>query len=196
MAHPLHPEGVPLDVWLPDRQSSPDGASLRFHMAARLIDAYSPPAGVVVDLLASDVDVLNAALERGRSGVLGSLAYACRRPAVGSLTAKADLAVSLPPASHLAPPRHYSVPAPMAASLCRRAASLLRPGGFLVLASVGRGSGELDAPTQAVVAATDAGLAYFQHVVMLLDARAPEAVGENERSHVHADLMVFTRRQP
>ena len=193
MADPHNHEGVPLNVWILESATATDGSSLRRCVAERLIETYSPPAGVVVDLVAAGVVVLDAAIGRGRSAVLGLRPYACARPATESLSDTADLVVCLPPANHLEPPRDFAMPAVMVESVCRRAAVMLRPGGFFVLASVGRGTGALDPATRAVTATSAVGLDYFQHVVVLLGWPAVERAAAVERRIAHADLVVARR---
>lgn len=65
------------------------------------------------------------------------------------------------------------------------AASSLGPGGYLVVVGPSSASGG-DPVTEAVDAATAAGLSYFQHVIAL------PAVAEAPRSHI--DVLVFSRR--
>lgn len=199
MPKPIHPEGVPLDVWLCSQDAAPTGHALRAHLARRLIDAYSPPEGFVADLAPGRGEGTAAAIGAGRRCVPRVLALG--RAGRGSAAPRAviavvaDLVLALPPASHLAPLRPHTPCRPPAEATARRAAALLRPGGFLVLGTLG-GSQAGDPVTAAVEAASEAGLAYFQHVVAVipsdLDGTDDDAAGA-ERRLAHVDLVVFKR---
>lgn len=173
MPNTTQPEGVPLDVWLFTHEAPATNADLRRRMAARLIDSYSSPGGVVVDLDPGRGEVLAAATEAGRSAavMLGhSLCEGRAGPAVlEALQASAELVVVLPPACRLAPPRPHSLSATAVAVLCRRSAALLRPGGFLVLGVVAsRCSRNRDPLGEAVHVGAPVGLSYFQQLVAVV----------------------------
>lgn len=171
MPHPTHPEGVPLDVWLFSRDEPPTGAVIRRHLAARLVVTYSRAGGVVVDLAPEGGEVLAVATEAGRRVVVApATGSRGRRPvSPDGVTGTADLAIVLPPASHLAPLRPHSLPAEEVGVLCRRAAPCLRSGGVVVVGSLGgTAAGDRDPLAEAVNAAASAGLAYFQHVVAVM----------------------------
>lgn len=192
------PKAVPLNVWVPE--PAPTGTALRRHLAARLVETYSAPASVVIDLCPERGEVLAAAASAARGVVALRQPPGCagrpRPPALEALAGAAALAVALPPASHLVPPRPHPVSATAAKVLCRRAAPLLAVGGYLVIGTLGRGAGSRPDPISAAVgAAAEAGLDYHQHLVVLLDSErdpAPSATGSGRRL-AHADLLVFTK---
>lgn len=229
MSNPAHPEGVPLNIWLFNNESAPvSPTGLRRHLAARLIDAYSPPGGVVVDLAPGRGEVLAAAVEAGRSAVVSTTAALCKgrwKPAaLDSATDSADVVVALPPAKHLAPLRPHSVSSFALEILLRRAAPLLRPGGFMVVGFVGGAAvAHRDRLAVAVNAAASEGLSYFQHIVAVLASCAdgtpdpatppplpdlmrmastgpsphtsPPSGTAGARRQAHIDLLVLRRRE-
>jgi hypothetical protein len=193
------PQAVPLNVWLADHDA-PTAAALRHRLIRRLVETYSPTGGAVVELVSGDGGVRAAAGAAGRRVICPRRAPTCaggrHSPSRNAPAVSADLAMALPPASHLRPPRPHPLSSSAAAVLCRRAATLLRPGGFLVLGTLGRNprSGR-DPISGAVVGASDAGLGYYQHLVVLLDAGLDPAGTEagRPRRQGHADLVVFAR---
>ncbi|HSH59784.1 MAG TPA: hypothetical protein VK988_09135, partial [Acidimicrobiales bacterium] len=197
MPNPAHPEGVPLDVWLFNHDTATSPPSVRRQLATRLIEVYSPPGGVVVDLAPACGEVLAAATEAGRSTIVASTASVCesrRRPAVlDSVQGSADLVVVLPPAGRLAPPRAHNLSATALSVVCRRAAPLLRPGGFLVIGVVGGAPAtHLDPLAAAVNGVASEGLAYFQHVVAVI----PSCLGAAGRSPADRPFLEVTRMTP
>lgn len=171
-----HPEGVPLNIWL--IPGSPGGESAtRYDLAARAVDAYSPAGGLVADLVPGDGEALVAAVVAGRG--VASL------PDDGAVPAgadeAADLALGMPAAEG---------PRPAASNcfgqLAARATAVLRPGGFLV-AAVSTKDGSGDPVTEAVDAAAEEGLAFFQHVIAVVCD--PEPVS-------HINVLVFEKRRP
>ena len=199
-------DAVPLNIWLPDEAETPtSGSDVRRHIADRVIETYSPPGGVIVDLAPGRGEVLAAAAKAGRAAVVLHLPPGCARrpepPPLDAVKGTADLAIVVPPASHLRPPRAHPLSATAAGVASRQAAPLLRTGGFLVLGSLGcTAAARLDPVSNAVSAAGQAGLAYYQHVVALLvhelDA-SPGATGSRGRRRLaHADLLVFVKEQP
>lgn len=194
-------KSVPLNIWPADPVANSTG--VRCQLAAQLIETYSPPAGTVIDLCPGRGEVLAAATSSGRGAIALRQPPGCagrpHTPALDAIAAAADLIVALPPASHLRPPRPHPISPAAAKIVARRAAPLLRPGGYLVVGTLGRPGGDgRDPVTCAVAAATDAGLAYYQHLVVLLevdlDLEPPTAAPEDRRGRLaHADLLVFTR---
>lgn len=172
MSSPAHPEGVPLNIWLLDKDTAMSPAAIRRDLAARLIETYCPPAGVVVDLAPGRGEVLAAAVEAGRSAVVSSPAALCkgrRKPAaLDAASDSADVVAVLPAAKHLAPLRPHSLSGAALEIILRRAAALLRPGGFMVLGFVGAAMADRDRLAVTVNAAASEGLSYFQHVVAVL----------------------------
>ncbi len=201
MPNATHSEGVPLDVWLSGSDEAPTGVAVRRWLAERLIDAYSAPGGIVVDLFPGTGEAVAAASASGRSVVLDAPPSPCSgrrsRPALQGIIGTADLVLSLPPASHLGPLRPHGPSRPRVKLLARHATGLLRPGGFLVLGILGGGRGA-DPVAATVEAATATGLAYFQHLVALIQDRQgaddAEGVIDGSRHLAHADVLVFTRR--
>ena len=192
------PEAVPLNIWVAEQ--APTASGVRRGLAARIIEAYSSPGGVVLDFSPGRGEVLAAAASTGRGAVALRHPPGCagrpRVPELDALHDSAELAVALPPASHLSPPRSHPLSAAAAAIVCRRAAPLLRPGGYLVVGTLGRAAGgRRDPVTGAVAAATGAGLRYYQHLVALLDADLVSGgvPAGGRRRLAHADLLVFTR---
>lgn len=192
---------VPLNIWLADPATNATG--VRRQLAARVVETYSPPAGTVIDLCPAQGEVLAAATSAGRGAVAlrqppGGAGHP-RTKVLNAIAETADLVIALPPASHLRPARPHPISPAAAKITARRAAPLLRPGGYLVLGTLGRpGGGGRDPVTCAVAAATEAGLAYYQHLVVLLDidldgqpCSAPEEARCRELAH--ADLLVFSR---
>lgn len=192
------PRSVPLNIWMADLAAT--AAGIRRQLACRLVETYSPPGGVVVDLSPGRREVLAAAASAGRGAVALRQPPGCagrpRTPALDAMQASADLAVALPPASHLRPPRPHPLSGAAAAILARRSAPLLRPGGYLVVGTLGPASGARRDPIScAVAAATQTGLSYYQHLVVLLDDELDQEPPSKNRSRrlAHADLLVFTR---
>lgn len=164
MPNPTHPDGVPLDVWLFTHHGLPTGAAPRRRMAARLIDTYSSPGGVVVNLDPGRGEVLAATTDAGQNVVVWASTSMCdgrRRPAMlDALAGGAQLVLVPPPACRLAPPRPHALSPLPVERLCRRSAPLLRPGGFPVLGVVGgRCARTRDPLGEAVHAGAPAGLA-------------------------------------
>lgn len=192
-----HTEGVPLNIW-PLAATRQGCSILRRELAARAVETYAPPGGIVVDLNAGEGEGLAAAVLSGRNAVVlpdASEAEGRRRSAaLRSLAGTVDLVMALPAASHLDPPRPWSTSAVAARAVADQASTLLRPGGFLVLGIVGRDDHDDVAATAAAV--SEAGLAYFQHLVAILPDHAPERCGPGgrRRSTEHADVLVFARR--
>lgn len=191
---------VPLNIWPADPVANATG--VRRQLAARIVETYSPPAGTVIDLCPGRGEVLAAATSAGRGAVALRQPPGCagrpRTPALDAIAAAADLVVALPPASHLRPARPHPISPTAAKITARRAAPLLRPGGYLVLGTLGRPGGGRDPITCAVAAALETGLAYYQHLVVLLDVgldrQPPPTPSEDRRCPLaHADLLVFTR---
>ncbi len=201
MPKATHSEGVPIDVWLPVSDETATGVAVRRWLAGRLIGAYSAQGGIVVDLAPGTGEVVAAASDSGRSVVLHAPPSPCsgrRSPrALQGIIGTADLVLSLPPPFHLGPLRPHGPSRPRAELLARHATGLLRPGGFFVLGILGGGRGA-DPVAATVEAATAAGLAYFQHVVALIQDRQgaddAEGVIDGSRHFAHADVLVFTRR--
>lgn len=195
------PRSVPLNIWPADPAANATG--VRRQLAALLVETYSPPAGAVLDLCPGRGEVLAAATSAGRGAVALRQPPGCagrpRTPALDAIAGTADLVVALPPASHLRPARPHPISPTAAKIMARRAAPLLRPGGYLVLGTLGHTREEARDPvTCAVAGATGAGLAYYQHLVVLLDVdldREPATAAlEDRRGRLaHADLVVFTR---
>lgn len=170
-----HPEGVPLNIWL--LPAGPGGGSaMRYDLAARAVDAYSPKGGLVADLVPGDGEALVAAVVAGRG--VASLGDDGEVPAAADETA--DLALAFAAAEGL----HHRVPSACFGRVAARAAAVLRPGGFLV-ASVGHGDAGGDPVTDAVEAAASEGLAFFQHVVAVLCDTNPTG---------HLSVLVFEKR--
>ena len=208
-------EGVPLDVWLFDKPTPTTALALRRQVAARLIDSYSPPGGVVVDLAPGAGEALAAATAAGRSAVAISSPpeLGCRRrpAALDELRGMADLVLVLPPATRLAPLQPHAVSGAAMSALCRRAAPLLGAGGVLVLGALpGPHNGNVDPLAAAVDAGASVGLSYLQHVVVVIasaDAAGEEPpsgpvpsvgrvelAGADDRRRVdHVDLVVLRR---
>jgi hypothetical protein len=205
MPNTTHSDRVPLNIWLPEEARTPtSGSAVRRHIADRLIETYSPPGGVVVDLCPGRGEVLAAASNAGRGAVVLQLPPGCARrpepPTLDAVAGTADLAVALPFASDLWPPRAHPLSAVAAGVLSRRAAPLLRPGGVLVLATLGRTAATRRDPASGTVAAGgQAGLACYQHVVALLVHELAAHCGAPEsrcrRRLAHADLLVFMKEE-
>jgi hypothetical protein len=171
-----HPEGVPLNIWLIPR--GPGGESaMRYDLAARAVDAYSPAGGLVADLVPGDGEALVAAVVAGRG--VASLPGDGAVPAGAYETA--DVALGLPAADGPRPAASTSF-----GRLAARAAAVLRPGGFLV-AAVGAKDASGDPVTEAVGAAAEEGLAFFQHVVAVVCDPDPTN---------HINVLVFEKRRP
>lgn len=186
-----HPEGVPLNLWPIDAHDA-DGSSIRRRLAAEAVEAYSPPRGLVVDLYPGRGEGLAASATAGRGSV--ALPRACvstgrhRAAATAHLEGTADLVLALPGAERLRPLSPCPLSPQAAKVLAAQAAALLRVGGFLVIGSVPTPDTGRDPVTEAVEAATAAGLSYFQHVVALLCDEA------TDRPSGHVDVLVFARR--
>ena len=182
-----HPS-VPLNVWA---LTGPPGTSVRRLLADRILDSFVPPSGVVVDATARGGDIVAGVLAGGRQVVVPPpfrrLQRRSRLPLARAATA--DALVALPPAIHLRPPRPWPVGRLGVGTLALKALAFVRPGGFLVVGSVSGADEDTDAVTATVDAATEAGLAYFQHVVALLaELRGDES---DARRVAHADVLVF-----
>jgi hypothetical protein len=201
MPDPSSSDPVPLNLW-------PIGAhggavAMRQRLAARAIEAFAPPGGLVIDLALGRGEVIAAALAAGRSVVALPLASACggrrRRAALAGVAGSAHLAVALPPTARLGTRRPLPL-SRLAGVVAAEAAVLLRPGGFLVIGVLAAGEGDSLADTVAVV--DTEGFSYFQHVVGLLDddhsgqSRADRSHGTTTRAVVHVDVLVFVRRTP
>ena len=107
-----HPEGVPLNIWLVP--AGPGGGSaIRYDLAARAVDAYSPEGGLVADLVPGDDEALVAAVVAGRG--VASLSDDAEVPALAYDAA--DLALGLPAAEGL----HHPVPSACFGRLTARA---------------------------------------------------------------------------
>ena len=197
-----HREGVPLNIWLPDPANNPSsGSAVRRQVADRLVETYSPPDGVVLDLFPGRGEVLAAAATAGRGAVCLRVPPSCagraKTPALDAVESVADLAVAIPPATHLQPPRAHPMSTVAAGVLSRLAAPILRPGGFLVLGTLGRTpGGRRDPASGAVSAVAAAGLAYYQHLVVLLSTELDsEGTSSGMRQLAHVDLLVFVRSE-
>lgn len=148
------PEGVPFNIWLADLVSN--GSDVRCQLATRLIENYTPPAGLIADVSPGRGETLAAATTAGRRTVM--LRAPGRDGPVGRpdrgwtiWQEGFDLAVVVPPACRLAPPRPHPLSALTAGVFARRAASLLQPGGLLALGSLGHRPADTDPATAAVV---------------------------------------------
>jgi len=194
MPKPAVPTDHPLAVW-PCATGGHRPAEVRAELARRVVDDYSGPGQVVLDLVCRDGSVVDhaAASSRRAIGVVAGPCDATRgspstarratepdlrprrgRPSadvLGDLHSRVHLAVALPSLRIARSGPTPARPCPRgAARLCHTAAPLLRPGGLLVVGVVGGvGTGrDADALTALVEAATSAGLDYLQHVVALL----------------------------
>lgn len=181
-----HHEGVPLNVWLVSAAHG-DGSEFRHRLAALLVDAYSPRGGVVVDLIPGRNEVLAAAASAGRGALAlptGCAARGRRRSQIGAdLASAAHLAIALPDAARLGG-AHRMIPRTDRCAHAAHAVRVLRPGGFLAVASVPAPRVGRDPLTATVEAAASHGLAYFQHVVALL----------GDEATAHVDVLVFERK--
>lgn len=191
----INDKSVPLNIWPADPAANATG--VRRRLAARLIETYSPPAGTVIDLRPGRGEVLAAATSAGRGAVAVRQPPGCagrpHTPALDAIAATADLVVALPPASHLRPARPHPLSLNAARITAGRAAPLLRPGGYLVVGTLGRPGGGRDPVTCAVAATTEAGLAYYQHLIVLLNIDLERPQSDRRPRLAHADLLVFTR---
>src|SRR5439155_20974167 len=130
----------------------PGGSALRRTLAARLVETYSSPGAVIADLVTGRGETIAAAAAAGRKAVAlhSRRGDGPRRPKVKAVADAIDLAIALPPACCLWPPRAHPLSAATARILTRRTAPLLRPGAFLVLSSLGREHGSEDPVTGTV----------------------------------------------
>jgi hypothetical protein len=200
MARDTNPEGVPLTVWLvtPAGDDPNHGAARRRRLAALVLDAYCPPGGVTADFAPGRGEVLAAATATGRSAIALLPSPLCqgRPPAsLRDLRDRADLAVALPPESHLGPLRPHPLSSAAVDALARRAELVLRPGGMFVVGTVAAASSR-DVVAESIEAATCRGLGYFQHVVAFVapEVTAADAAPTDEDRRVgHVDLLAFVR---
>ena len=200
MSHASEPEGVPLNVWLPPTQPN-CGHVVRRQLAARVVDAYAPVGGLVIDLLPGRGEAIGAVRAAGRRATAMPGASGCdgrrRRAGLSRLEDSADLVLALPAAMAIGTGRSRPFSSLAGRVLAGRAANLLRPGGYLVLGTVGPDESGADPIADAVAAITAEGFIYFQHLVALLrsdldDDRTSEVEG---RAACHVDLLVFERRR-
>lgn len=203
MPKPAVPTDHPLAVW-PCTTRGNRPAEVRAELARRVVDDYSGPGHVVLDLACRDGSVVDHAAASSRRAI-GVVAGSCDAPrsspsterratgpdlrprrgrplpeVLADLRGRVHLAVALPNL-RITPSGPVPVhPCPRGAvRLCRTAAPSLRPGGLLVVGVVG-GAGryrghDRDALSTLVEAAASAGFDYLQHVVALL---VPIADGE------------------
>lgn len=172
---------VPLSVWLFGGRHAEPASRLDVSMA--VIEAYTDPGDVVIDLLGTDGEVLAAATSSGRSVVVPTKA-GTHLDAFDGMSAVADLVLAIP------------IGIGVGRRPCRAvhatAARLLRPGGLFVTRPLGsRPSG--DPVSTTVASAAEAGLDYFQHVVVLNPSAGPSRSGHVSVNGNHIDLLTFRR---
>jgi hypothetical protein len=192
------PRTVPLNIWVADQAATASG--VRRQLAGRLVETYTAPGATVIDLSPGRGEVLAAAASAKRGAVALRQPPGCagrpRTPALDAIAGSAELAFALPPASHLRPARPHPLSATAATILAQRAVPLLRPGGYLAVGTLGRAPGtRRDPVAAAVTAASQAGLSYYQHLVVLLDTDLdPEGSPQSRRPRLaHVDLLVFNK---
>lgn len=178
---------VPLTVWTlpaPSGHTRPCPGSIRQAVATLVLDAYSRPGDVVVDLRPEHGEVAAAAITAGRTCLVGADSPVGQADLAGA----AQLAVALPSRGSLT----TGASSPLAAQTVRDAAAVgqavLAPGGLVVLGNVGARPGH-DPLGRAAAAMETAGYCYLQHIVVLL--RPPAAGHRGRRANDHLDLLVF-----
>ena len=177
---------APLAVWRLNHSSIDNPHSARRQLAARILDVYGREATFVADAFGDVDDVCTE-----RSEVV---AFDLVRDDRACIATALDLVVALPDDRALDSLRPFAFPADARAALTRLASRRLRPGGFLVVGSIG-GTG-VDPLASTIAAATDAGLSYFQHVVVLaasVTSATPLTIGRCPRRPGHIDLLVFEK---
>jgi hypothetical protein len=177
---------VPLAAWRLNHSSTDSPQSARRQLAARILDVYGREATFVADAFGDADDLCTE-----RSDLV---AFDLVRDDQDCIANALDLVVALPGDRVLDALQPFAFPADTRAALTRLASRRLRPGGFLVVGSIGGAGVHPLASTIAV--ATDAGLSYFQHVVVLAASVAsptPLTVGRCRRRPGHIDLLVFEK---
>lgn len=195
MTDSTQPDRVPLNLWL---CPGDDGSASRHHLAVRAVETFSPRDGIVVDLVGRRGEVLAAAATTGRHALVLPAASPCQgRPRVSVLThlrGTADLALALPAAISLRPPTRPTMSSRAAAVIAAQAATVLRPGGYLVVVTAPAGPGS-DPVSTAVAAVSACGFAYFQHVVAVVEPATPHDIAAGDgRVVAHLDVLAFCRR--
>ena len=170
---------VPLNVWLVGGRHAEPASRLDVSMA--VIDAYTDPGDVVVDLVGADGEILGAITSAGRSVVAPT-------EASGRLRAHDDLVADLV----LAVPIGVHRPPPWCRVLNATARELLGVGGLFVTLPFPTGRGA-DPVSATVASAAEAGLDYFQHVVVLDPRATPRRSGDVSVDGRHVDLLAFRR---
>jgi hypothetical protein len=180
------PDRVPLAVWRLSTPSTDSPHSTRLQLAARILDVYGREAAFIADAFGDAEDFCS-----NRPNVVAfDLVRDDRKCTTGAL----DLVVALPNAAALDSMRAFAFAADAYAGLIRLASSQLRPGGFLIVGSIGGAS--VDPLTSTIAAATNAGLLYFQHVIVLaasVTSATPLTIGRCPRRPGHIDLLVFEK---
>ncbi|MDQ1439253.1 MAG: hypothetical protein QOK43_2882 [Acidimicrobiaceae bacterium] len=182
---------VPLALWqLAPEGATEDQACGRSGLAQHIVDSYSAPGDVVLDLAPTGSDVALAAVRARRTPVVvvttPGLGGAWPEAGLEGFDGHVALGVVLPPEPCFRTGRAFAPPRDAFVATVKQAAALLRPGGHLVVGFLGRG----EALGTAVDLAAAGGLHYVQHVVALL-------ADGGERGPVrHADVLVFGGGRP
>lgn len=182
---------VPLALWQLASGGATEGqAGNRLWLAEHIVDCYSAPGDVVLDLAPTDSAVAAAAVHARRTPVVvvttPGLGGAWPDAGLDGFDGEVALAVVLPPEPCLQEGRAFAPPRDAFIATVKQAAALLRPGGHLVVVFLGHG----EVLGNAVELAAAGGLQYVQHVVALLandGAQGPVR---------HADVLVFGGGRP
>jgi hypothetical protein len=191
-------EEVPLAVWqLAAEGVTVDRTPVRQELARCVVNDYSRPCDLVVDLAPAGGEIALASVEADRAVVVvvttPGLGGAWPDAGLEGLAGDVDLVVALPPEAALRHRRPFAPPKQTVAVTARQSAELLRPGGLLVMGFVGAQAGQ-DPLGHAVEVAGLSGLDYVQHVVALVTAVTDLAPSEQQggRTISHTDLLVFS----